>query len=276
MFENLEIKVLHIGELPFPLPWEEWYSKIEKAFHVKVSFEKRDHLSGDKKSIEGYHLVRLSPSFVHEAYLLFSATPPLLSILQSVDFIYKKDHQLWPQLLFKEGLHSAILMKHPTLNIKGAGLIIGSSTEAVQAVFVLVELGLSQVTMVVEDEKQIIEIKKLLRQALFQVKFEFITREKVILLPGIYSVIICCEDLKNKQDLFTSILYFNYLEKKGLVINAGAPLEKLPLVEEAQAIGATTVDIPELQIHQEVRALQKVLPITNKEAQQLFLALQKT
>lgn len=271
--ENRDIKILHVGNLSFPMNWKEWYSVVEKAFQRKIILEEQETIGGIQGALDEYDLIKLSSRFFYEASLLFSAVPPLLSLIQSVDLVFKKDHQLWPHLIFKEGLHSSILMRHPSLNIKGGGLIIGGSSEALQSAFVLAELGLSQITLVVEDEKQGESIKKLLTQALFQIQIEIITREKVILLPGVYSVLVCCEDLKNKQDLLTSILYFNYLEKTGLVVNAGASLEKLPLVEEAQAIGATVIDITELQIHREVRSLQKIMTISNKDANQLIHAL---
>lgn len=258
------------------MPWREWYKKVEQVTHHAVEYYLRSDPSAlseeeiKSSSIEtrkgtalhpmflDYDLIRFERSWGGEAFHMVQAAPPLMTSLQSVDMIYKKNETFWPSLSFKEGVHSAILITQPYLNTKGAGLIVGSSAEAIQSAYVLVELGLKQITFVVENDIINTTFLDSMKRSLFQVKLEAVTREKIILLPGAYSVMICCEDLRVRPDLLTALLYFNYLERGGVILNAVFPLDQVPLQEEALAIGAKFIGMPELQRHEEIIALQKL------------------
>jgi len=257
------------------MPWEKWYAKVEEVCGCTIQYENQSqieifpeeemneklrHFQNNKliKIFENYNLIRFDQSWSTEVFSLFTATPPLITVLQTVDLIYKKNETLWPHLNFKDGLHSSILQKQPYLNTKGSGLIVGSTVEAIQSAFVLSELGIKQITFVVENSVIGTPLLELMKSSLFQINFDVITKEKIILLPGVYSIMICCEDLKSNPDLLTALLYFNYLERGGVILNPIFTLDKVPLIEEALAIGATCVDLPQIQIHEEVMALQKI------------------
>lgn len=271
-----KLKVLHVGEIPFFMPWREWYKKVEQVSHHTVDYHQRSNpvalseeeinsLSKDSTREAAphplfldYDLIRFERNWGVEAFHMVQATPPLMTSLQIVDMIYKKNGTFWPHLSFKDGIHSAILSTQPYLNTKGAGLIVGSSVEAIQTAYVLVELGLKQITFVVENDNINVNFLESMRRSLFQIKFEAITKEKIILLPGAYSAMICCEDLRARPELLTAILYFNYLERGGLILNAVFPLDQVPLQEEALAIGAKYIGLSDLQRHEEIVALQKL------------------
>jgi len=275
--ERPKIHILHIGEFSFFMPWEQWYSKVEEVCRCKIQYAVKEQIENKSADIpaskvkenllqnknlikifEGYDLVRFDRNWSQEVFNLVIVAPPLITVLQSIDLIYKKKGSFWPQLNFKDGVHSAILQNKPYLNTNGAGLIVGSSTDAIQVAYVLAELGIKQITFVVESDNIRSPLLELMKNSLFQINFEVITKEKIILLPGIYSVMICCEDLKHNSDLLTALLYFNYLERGGLILNPVYTLDKVPLMEEALAIGATCVDLPQIQLHEEVVALQKL------------------
>lgn len=277
MSENAKFKILHMGELSFFMPWESWYNKVAKIYGCSIVLDVYNpeqatdfsaaekigrirHLETQKKKnlFLNYDLIRFDRHWSGEAFQLVMATPPLITTLQTVDLLYRKKGTLWPHLNFKDAIHSTILQNHPYLNTKGSGLIIGNSTEAIQVAHVLVELGLKHITFVVDTEAMGTPFLELMRGSLFQINFEVITREKIILLPGIYSVMVCCEDLRNNATLVTSILYFNYLERGGLILNCVYPLDGVPLTEEALAIGAICVDVGMVQIHEAVMAVQKI------------------
>ncbi len=269
-----EFSILHIGEIGFPIPWEQWNSKIESTLNCSFKTDVVDDLSGGTPLLKKYSFTRLSRGWAGEAYSLFKASSPLVTQVHYIDFIYNKNGSLWPHLLHKDAIHSVILERQPYMNIKGAGLVVGVSQEAILAAFVLVELGIKQITFVIENEEAGGPLLNLLKQSLFEVRFDVISKHKVILLPGIYSVIVCYEDLREQTELVTALLYFNYLERGGLVINAGTQLEKVPLMEEALAIGAKVVDISEVQIHEELMAIRKVIPLSESVLKKLIQSVQ--
>lgn len=277
MSENANFKILHMGEFSFFMPWENWYNKAAKIYGCSITLDVHSpeqntdfstaekigrirHLETQKKKnfFADYDLIRFDRHWAAEAFQLVMAAPPLITTLKTVDLLYKKRDTLWPHLNFKEAIHSTILQNHPYLNTKGSGLIIGGSTEAIQVAHVLAELGLKHITFVVDTDAIGTQFLALMKGSLFQINFEVITKEKIILLPGIYSVMVCCEDLRNNAALVTSILYFNYLERGGLILNCVYPLGEVPLTEEALAIGAICVDLGMVQIHEAVMAVQKI------------------
>lgn len=277
MSEKVKFKVLHMGDLSFFMPWDQWYARVGKIYGCSIDFEVHDpsqssdfsedekigrmrHVESQNKKnrFNDYDLIRFDRDWTEEAFHLVTAAPPLITVLQTVDLFYKKRGILWPHLNFKEAVHSTILQSHPYLNTKGSGLIIGDSVEAIQAAYVLVELGLKHITFVVESDEIGSPFLELMKNSLFQIHFEVITKEKIILLPGIYSVMVCCKDLRDNANLLTAILYFNYLERGGLILNCVYPLDGVPLTEEALAIGAQCVSIPLVQIHEAVMAVQKL------------------
>lgn len=270
MSENHECSVLHVGKVDFPIPWEDWKSILESNLNWRFKIDSVDEIHGGMDQFKSYRVTRLSRQWATAAYSLFKANAPVIHHVHYIDCIWNNGGILWPQLIHKDAIHSVILERQPYLNIKGAGLIVGMSQESILAAFVLVELGIKQITFVTEDEEASESVITLLKQSMFEVAFEVITSDKVILLPGIYSVIICYEDLRERADLLTSLLYFNYLERGGLVVNAGTILEKVPLMEEALAIGAKVVDISEVQIHEEMMALRKVMPLGQQVQQKLL------
>lgn len=266
-----------MGELSFFMPWEQWYTKVSDLSGWSITYElynqsqasdffegekigsmKHDETKNKKTLFDGYDLIRFDRDWAAEAFHLVAAAPPLITILETVDLLYKKRGILWPHLNFKDAIHSTILQNHPYLNTKGSGLIIGDSVEAIQVAHVLVALGLKHITFVVESEAIGSPFLELMKNSLFQTHFEVIIKEKIILLPGIYSVMVCCKDLRDNHALLTSLLYFNYLERGGMILNCVYPLGSVPLMEEGLAIGAKSVDLPMVQTHEAVMSLQKL------------------
>lgn len=270
MSARREVKILRVGSIGFPLALNKWYAEVEVSSRWKVEFHETENFVNDIGFLKGFDLIRMSRSWARDASTLFAAAAPLITQTKFVDLIFKKNGILWPYLAHKDAIHSIVLERYPYLNTKSAGLLIGLTTESILSAACLVELGLKHITFVVEDEERDSTILKQLEKSLFEVRLEMISKDKVILLPGIYSVVICYEDLRTQAELLTALLYFNYLERGGLVINAAAPLEKLPLMEEAFAIGAKVVDLHEVQIHEELVSLQKVIPLSQSSFQHLL------
>jgi hypothetical protein len=265
-------KVLHVGDILFPVAWQDWYAEVEKIQGCRLEVETVADFACGQAGLKPFLFTRVSSRWAPEVAKSFLASSHTINQIHFVDMVYKKNGNLWPYLLHKDAIHSVILARQPYLNIKGGGLIVGMTAEAILAAYVLVELGIRQITFVVESEKASEATINLLKRSIFEVRIEAISKDKVILLPGVYSVVICYEDLRKQAELVTALLYFNYLERGGIVLNVGMALDKIPLLEEASAIGANTVDLIEIQVHAELMALAKVLPMSQEVSLKLAAA----
>lgn len=264
-----EIKVLHVGDIDFPIPWGRWYGEIEKISGTKIYREHQLEASCEPKELQKYKMIRVHRSFGHEMFSKISVCTQLISSLEYIDFIYEKNGALWPHLLVKDYIHSLIIDAQPFANSKGSALIIGATDEAILSAHALYEMGLKHITFVTDSPDLGDRVLKTLGAHLFDMKVEVIPVQKVILLSGVYSLLLCFENLATNQELLTALLYFNYLSHNGLIINLGYSLDKTLLLEEAMAINAKVVGLPEVQFHQEMAALRKILRIADVDYRHL-------
>jgi hypothetical protein len=265
-----EFKVLHLGELEFPLPWEAWYSLVKEklgvTFHRQLCIEEQSIQDLDFLQ---YDFIRIAPGFTRTVAGLFDVASPLINRLHYTDFLLKKGGVHWPHTLIKDAVHSLIIEAQPFSNTKGAALIVGSSSEAILTAHSLIELGLKHISFVVKNDHERQALLETMGHLVFDIKIEAFKVDQVVLLTGIYSLLICFEDLRKNSELLTALLYFNYLLRGGLVINAGFPIDNTALLEEAAAIRARVIDRSDIQLHLEISALRKVLPISQTQFSQL-------
>lgn len=258
--EPINKSIAHVGAFDFPMSWEDWYRQVGEILNWKINFKL---LKGDISSLHqlnSFDLVRLVPEQAQRVAPLFKASAPLISTMKYADIVYKKKASLWPHISHKEAVHSVILDKYPKLNTKGAGLIVGESPQAIVAARTLVELGIKHITFVLDNVTETDSFLQVVGQSLFEVHLEVIQKDQVILLPGIYSVMICYYDLKEEKELLEGLLFFSYLMHGGLII-MNTTMDLAPLREEASAIGAKVVDSVMLQVHDELMALRTIVPL---------------
>jgi hypothetical protein len=185
--------------------------------------------------------------------------------LQSIVFLYFKENEYCPKLLLRECLHSAILHKHSQLSAREGGLIVGSGIEAKIAASILIELGFNHITFVENEESLSKNFIQELKSSYFGVNIELLPPYKVILLPGVYSVIINTWDIAKESELLTDLLYFNYLKDPGLVINLKTPPDQDLLIEEAQAINEKTIQKKEIDTFVELALLRPFVELSEKK-----------
>lgn len=266
-------RLCHAGDIPFIKPWKDWYGLLGRALGVQFDWQELSAEAVNTENFKTFDLIRINTELAPQASALFNATSPFLTELQYVDLITRKNTTIWPHLLHKEAMQSVILSKHPQLNTKGAGLIVGESAQAILGGRTLVELGIKHITFVLEDLSIATEFIRKASQSLFEVQFEVVSKDQVILLPGIYSVVACYRDLSHEPSLMEGLLYFSYLIHGGLVI-MNAPMELKALREEASAINANVIDFPTIQFHEAIMAINKIIPIKQEVVSQFEQAFQ--
>jgi hypothetical protein len=253
---------LYVGNVPSLIKLDIWKNFL-KSLGIEFRYESSEEIPDLHKS--NFQGIRFSEAFVSEVYHKAKGVSPLMVQLQAVDFLYIRNKEYWPKLVMREGLHSAILHKHSQLSAREGGLIVGSGTEAKMVASILIELGFRHITFVENDSnipKNFIEELKL---NYFQINIEVIGPDKVILLPGIYSVIVNTWDNVTGSDLLTDLLYFNYLKEPGLVINLKKIEGQDSLIEEAQAINEKTIQRKEIDIFIELNSIRPFVELNEKK-----------
>jgi hypothetical protein len=257
-----KLAFLYVGQVPEVVSSEKW-----KHFLISLGFEFEYESSDKLPNLADckYQAIRFDSDFIYEAYKKVKGANPLMVQLKAVDFLYFKNKENWPKLVLREGLHSAILHKHPQLNAREGGLIVGSGHEAKIAASILVALGFSHISFVENEEKIPKNFIEEMKLTYFRVNIEILSPDKVILLPGIYSVIINTWDISKESELLTDLLYFNYLKKPGLVINLKKPKDHDLLIEEAKAISEKTIELKEIQTFIELASIRPFVELSEKK-----------
>lgn len=270
MSEKNEQKILHLGEIGFPIAWEDWYAGVEKVCGLKIQAEAKTEFLAAKDNYADYLYIRINPSFGSKAFKVFPASNPMIQQIQYVDLFFRKNGVLWPHLLLKDTVHSLVVQNQSSVNHRGSVLIVGSGAEAIASCFALVEMGYRHLTLVIEESSQQRETLELLGKALFDVTVDTLDRENLIHLSGVYSLLLCFEDLVAQAELQTALLYFNYLIRGGLIINFRTSIQETAFYEEALAIRAKVLDLADVQVHQEIGALRKVTSLSEHATKTLY------
>ncbi len=216
--------------------------------------------------------IRLAEPFQNIAFQKkISKVNTLISRIGIVDFIYQKNLNWWPSLILKEALHLAIVHKHQNLSSRERALIIGVSIDSKIAFDVLVLMGFKSFTIVGESQEEANEFKSSVQTKYFSLDIEAISSDKVILLPGVHSIVVNTWNLNKKSDLLTDLLYFNYLKGKGLVLHFYSDDEKDPLISEANAIQEKTISRLDLLIFKEIAALRYIIDIDESKLKSLSI-----
>lgn len=264
------LRLLFVGPTPEIYNHEFW-QVWTKSLNLDIQMDTSDEFP--EKNVLAklhYHGVRCADNFMLTAFKNTKGATPMLVQLQVVDYFYLKNKEYWPKLLLREGLHAAILKKHPNLSTQEGGLIVGTGRDAKLAASVLIELGFDRITFVDNDEHVAKDFLTDLKKNYFQIKFDLITTDKVILLPGVYSVIVNTWDIGKESELLTDLLYFNYLKEPGLVINLKRPLGSDALIEEAKAINEKTIERNEIEIFVEIQGLRPFVELNENQINDLL------
>jgi hypothetical protein len=252
---------------------EEYWQKWTKKLNLNITIETCDHLQDWAKLVNlKYHCLRIGENLVEAAFKETKGVSPLMVKLQIVDYLYLKNNEYWPKLIMREGLHSAILKKHPNLSTQEGGLIVGTGRDAKLAASVLIEMGFNHITFVDNDEENAQKLLADFQKNFFRIRFEVISTDKVILLPGIYSVIINSWEWESGKDseLLTDLLYFNYLKEPGIVINLKKTQGVDSLIEEAKAFNEKTIQRNEIDLFVEINALRPFVEIKEHHISELL------
>ncbi len=139
------------------------------------------------------------------------------------------------------GLKKMILDVGSGLDLKGSILIVGAGAGARVAAAAFINVGYKKVNITNKFSEQAEDLIEDLERKYFDIEFEFIPEEKLVLLPGTNSVLVNTTPLLPSNDLLNELYYFNFLKSPGIVFDFTTVPIDTPLVLEAEALGIKVV-----------------------------------
>ena len=206
-----------------------------------------------------YSAIRLTPDFQEVVTALFPNLPTVERIIQVADCLFLEKNKWWPRSLMVDCLADSMVLKQPQIDTQAQGLIVGDSSEAQVALYVLIKMGFSKINLITDHSNKIQSILDRTRQSLFGIDVKLISPDELTLLPNICSVAINTETLDKDDPLMNDLMYLNFLKPTGLLVDLSETDAQNPLISEAQKVGIRTLHSSEVEIEIQKVFFQKLI-----------------
>ena len=194
-----------------------------------------------KEALEKYDAIRLASPYGLMSLKHFTGQPAEIVHLNAADSIIKRKGE-WQ--LSASNLESLkyVLKKHgPSIDLKSSALIVGSGAAARFSIYALLKIGVKDFKISNQFHEQAQETIRELEKKYFDVQFNFIPEDEIVLLPGTNSILINTTPAVESNTILTELYYFNFLKTDGIVFDFNFLPTNTILVKEAEEIGIQAV-----------------------------------
>lgn len=209
---NLSILVQHIKSSPGENIWEIHKEDLESCRAVRLGYE-------DSKPIVKN----------------WAALPSLVRELQVCDTLMREDGQYWPRLLLQDSIRELIVKSSRDHDIRNAAYIICNDSIGRVMASLLTNLGHRRVFMVSQNERFLKNEIPIIQRFFLGIEIQGVLAEQLTMQADRASLLVNCVDLSGEQQMLNDIVYFNFMQQGGLVLDASFNNSKPSLlVEEAE------------------------------------------
>jgi hypothetical protein len=211
---------------------------------------------------------RFSIEYSEQMYENLKERPSVLQYEKSIDFMFKKNQKIWSTNIFRQGFLHAISHHCKSLDFWSPALILGTGPRIRAGISVLIELGYRKIFIV--DYGGVSLNLESLKNNFLGVEFNSFSAENIVLQPGIFSIVLNAIEMQSSDALLADLLYFNYLRANGAVIQLANLQNEDQMLIEAKAITSKVLSLKEIGLHTEFSWIQKYLPLTFLEKDEIL------
>jgi len=216
----------------------------DKGFENEVEFLEVSPVDFEvhfREAMEKYDSIRIGSPFGSQLDTFFHAQDSEIRFLGAADAVWKKEGE-WRLMSSNHfGLRRIIHDIGQGFDFESSILVVGAGAGARVAVSVFVKYGFNKINITNKFVEQANDLIADLRRKYFLIDFEFVSEEKLVMLPGTNVVLVNTTPLVIGNDLLKELYYFNFLKASGIVIDFTFIPIDTPLVMEAEQIGIKTV-----------------------------------
>lgn len=161
--------------------------------------------------------------------------------LGSADCLIYEDGRWWPRSSIYNGLLQVFAGVGEKLDLNSSALIVGAGAMARTIVAVLFREGFKSFGITAIDEERGLKLIADLKKVYFGADIEFIPKEELILLPGLYGFIANTTPAIKENELLSELSYFNFFIPQGVALDFFMGESETDFLKEAHEIGATTI-----------------------------------
>lgn len=226
----------------------------------KVSSKDFSHILSDAHKInfiKNLKLIRLDiENSLKTLSLLPRQTIDVMNI-GVVDHFFFEEGVWWPYLFGFQALRKSIVHTVPQLNNLIKGYVVGSSYTGMMSLSVLASLGFRHLTWVGENLDFMKDQVENLEKKFVGVVIEIEPLNLVTKLTVRGSVLINTVNLIQRPEVMADLVYFNFLEKGGLVADLGAFDRHPSFLIEANTAGLKSISKHAFSIELDCHILKK-------------------
>lgn len=239
--KNKVLKWCCVGYQHNPLRFE-LLSEFLNSKNISNKFESIEISPADfdvefKKVLDNFDQVRIEAPFGISAYKYFKAHEAIMSQLRSVDCVFKDDlAHWWGKSLTYTSLCESLQGVGEVIDLDSSVLVVGAGASARAAVAACAKMGFKDFKITNKFDEQGLELIREMKANFFGLNFEFVSQDKLILLPGTNCIAINTTPYVESNDLLPELYYFNFLRKRGVIVELTFYPMHTPLVKESLEI----------------------------------------
>lgn len=158
-------------------------------------------------------------------------------IVGASDRLIKKQKKWWPDSALLYGFNRAFSIYGKGLDLEYAVLVVGSGSGARYAVSAAVRAGFKKINITTQFDDQGLSFIQELKKTYFGAKFEFVPKDRLVLLPGHNVLLINTTPFVASNDLLQELYYLNFLKQDGMIWDLVLQPSETPLIQEGEQLG---------------------------------------
>ncbi|USN48886.1 MAG: hypothetical protein H6626_07300 [Pseudobdellovibrionaceae bacterium] len=192
-------------------------------------------------AMQTYDIIRIGRGLGSVVMQYFKKNTADVRHLGAADTIVKVDGEWWLANVTFPALQRELSEIGTKLNISSEALIVGAGASARAAVGAIVKMGFKTVNISNQFDEQAQDLIGDVKRKYFDVKFNFVPKDQLILLPGTNGIVINTTPFSPENDVLNELYYFNFLQRPGVAMDLVLSPPETPLIKEALGIQATVV-----------------------------------
>ena len=160
--------------------------------------------------------------------------PTLVRSLQSTDFLIKEENLWYPRVFLYQALRKVLVEYARGLDNRDSAFIVGTNEEAIVSGAVLAHMGFRKIYFTGHDMAELKLKTDLLKKNFFGIEFNTMDAEYLTAQTIGANIVINTINVAEDKELLRDMSYFNYMKRRGFVVDLNLIPYHNPLLEEAQ------------------------------------------
>ncbi len=196
----------------------------------------------DASVLSDYEHVRFTGAFsrwIPGASSQFDLSEALLRVGDGMIYF---ENRWWVRSALREAICRQISSWDKLLDLTADVFIVGTGASARASISALFKAGFRRFRVTGRSQESYQKMVDDMVKHHFDIFFEFVPREKIVLMTGQHSIVVNASPLGENNELLNELSYLNFLKRDGVVWDLALSSHATPLLQEAEDVGLMTVD----------------------------------